>query len=502
MKLHRLLTALLVMTVSTSSALGASAALGVAGVTSSDDGTHLVYEGDTVALESAPGQVVRGESDLSAGTNLSVVVESTGERRFLKTDSATVDQSGEFRASFDLSGVPVGTPLVVRVYRDGDPLATANGSVVDCTDDCATTDTTTEAVETTRNEYDELAFVETTQGEVAHLPVAVGGDDTARLTVGGRNTTYSLTVEVHDGNGDGGVTVRFDTGAIGRDRHVVRAANDSDAVSVTDEQLSSDRSVLDEGEYPMEVSGGLPGEGRDLGVLVVRDTPMDEPGTTGTWSDVSYLVAIPVDSHGDDKGQYAVPNRSVDRLNRSVVTDFGLRDSFERDPFETAPNGTARIELRTDEIRTATVVIGNDSDSYTLSAVVSDGTGDERVVLLFNQTAAVRNGTAPTLTTADDGDEVSVTLERGTPSGDRYGIAAYLGSVDPDAALADGPLNARLFGTSAIRVTDTTARLAVSTETPATSTDDGFPTVVAGAFGLAAVLAVLGVVFLTGIVDL
>lgn len=101
--------------------------------TPSPNGTRIRHDGDTVALAAGPGQVVRGRTDADPGTLLTVRLQSTSdEHPYLRSATVTVDADGAFRAVFDLSELPPGTPFRVVVHREGTNLTTASGEVVNC----------------------------------------------------------------------------------------------------------------------------------------------------------------------------------------------------------------------------------------------------------------------------------------------------------------------------------------------------------------------------------
>lgn len=87
------------------------------------------HDGDRLTLEPAEGQTIQGQTDLAAGTELSVRLRSSGENPFLKSQTATVDESGAFEATFDLSGVEGGTTFDVVVHHDGSRLMNTTGEV-------------------------------------------------------------------------------------------------------------------------------------------------------------------------------------------------------------------------------------------------------------------------------------------------------------------------------------------------------------------------------------
>lgn len=98
--------------------------------TTSERGTHFVTDGDSLTLEADSEQVVRGESDRPTGTNLSVRLRSDTGAKFIYASQATVDESGEFRTTFDLSGISEETEFNASVRAEnGTRLANTTGTV-------------------------------------------------------------------------------------------------------------------------------------------------------------------------------------------------------------------------------------------------------------------------------------------------------------------------------------------------------------------------------------
>lgn len=80
---------------------------------------------DGLVLAPARNQTVTGTVDAEPGTEVVVETKSSGE--FLKTDSTTVGEGGQFRAGFDFSDLPNGTEFDVEVRADGESLTSASG---------------------------------------------------------------------------------------------------------------------------------------------------------------------------------------------------------------------------------------------------------------------------------------------------------------------------------------------------------------------------------------
>lgn len=122
-------------------------AVGAIGTTTAQSGTTIDYEGETLTLNPAAGQTITGTTDIDSGAELSVRLRSSGSNPFLISESATVTDSGTFKATFNLSENPAGTEFTVQVVHDGEELATANGRIVETT--VTATATTTDAPRTT-----------------------------------------------------------------------------------------------------------------------------------------------------------------------------------------------------------------------------------------------------------------------------------------------------------------------------------------------------------------
>lgn len=130
-----------------------------------------------------------------------------------------------------------------------------------------------------------VEVLDVTVGDVAEVPVVFEEGTQATLVVGDAGTEFNATVTVQDGNGDGRVTVRFDTAAAGpAERFAV--ADDADGVSVdrsngTSEQLPSE-------DYGLELL--VEGDSVDNATLLLRDpinrnaTPSPSPTPTATAS--------------------------------------------------------------------------------------------------------------------------------------------------------------------------------------------------------------------------
>lgn len=101
-------------------------------VAAENHSTSLDYDGDALTVESAPEQTIAGETNLSAGTDVTLRLESIDDARpFLKSATATVTENGRFSTAVNMTMVPTGSTFEVTVRHDGDTLALADGEVAE-----------------------------------------------------------------------------------------------------------------------------------------------------------------------------------------------------------------------------------------------------------------------------------------------------------------------------------------------------------------------------------
>jgi len=79
------------------------------------------FDGEAITLSAAPDQEISGQTDLAAGTDVAVRLQSTsGESPFLLRETSTVDENGNFTVSMDLSGVPPNVTAAATLRADGE----------------------------------------------------------------------------------------------------------------------------------------------------------------------------------------------------------------------------------------------------------------------------------------------------------------------------------------------------------------------------------------------
>lgn len=233
------------------------------------DRIDIEYEGDGIRLEAAPNQTITGTTDFEPGTKLRVRVQSH-EVPFLKSRRTSVSSDGSFEISFDLSEVDAPSNVTVTVSTtDGAVSEQVSGRLV-----APGTELADEQVEVPT-----MTTVE--QGEAANLTVTMPAGESVVVEIGDEaETGYSLVVLVEDADGDGEVTLRFDTAAAGTDDPTV-GVGDGDRFEIADPEPRLNDS-LDVGNYDLTAATTIGGDPVSLGTLVINDGSAAETATDRT----------------------------------------------------------------------------------------------------------------------------------------------------------------------------------------------------------------------------
>ncbi|PSP55979.1 hypothetical protein BRC82_03160 [Halobacteriales archaeon QS_1_67_19] len=129
--------------------------------------------------------------------------------------------------------------------------------------------------------------VEIEQNDTATIPVALEGTDAATVRVGSEAVNYYLDVLVVDRDGDGAVTLEFDTATADTDTVVVRAnGSESTGIATVRSEFSPSDSVppLAVGNYPLALYHGNSTD-EELSVGALRITDPATASTTETTDD-------------------------------------------------------------------------------------------------------------------------------------------------------------------------------------------------------------------------
>jgi PGF-CTERM protein len=114
-------------------------------VVAQESSVELATQDERVVVPPAEDATITGTSNLDAGSNLTVRVQSAGDTQpqFLKTQTVAVAENGSFAAPFDFSEQASGDAFAVTVVRDGETVAESEGVVLAPGDASATADAST-----------------------------------------------------------------------------------------------------------------------------------------------------------------------------------------------------------------------------------------------------------------------------------------------------------------------------------------------------------------------
>ncbi|AJF27769.1 hypothetical protein SG26_18640 (plasmid) [Haloarcula sp. CBA1115] len=409
---------------------------------------------DSFPLHSDEQQVITGETTLESGTEMTVRIQSAdASNPFLQQRQVSVQPNGTFVAQFDMSAVPANTSYELSAHVDGDTLFERTGTVAECDSNC--TDPVPDIQTPTETDEDENV-VTVSQGETAEIPVSMTDGGNKTLSVGSEAVNYQINATVSDDDEDGEVLVLFDTAAAGTDAETLSVADDGDSLTVTatEPELPS---TLAPAAYTYRVFDGTTDDSPTVGTLVI------EANETAN-----------------------------EEFEVEETAEFGFEESVTR-----AQQGdTGRIPIVLATADAATVSIGSPATNYEINSTVRDGNGDDRVVLLFDTTAAGHD--EPTLETAADADAVAVESGSEVALDSQLAAASYELSLFRGTEAADEP---DAVGT--LLITDGTNSSAdassdgvdsVTGETPAPGqSQDGDFGIGTGALAVGGILAIAGV---------
>lgn len=274
-----------------------------AGTADGADAT-IFTDGETLLLDPASNQTIRGKTTLEPGTNLSVNVK--GET-FLKTNTVSVSDNQTFGASFDMSGLPE-QEFDIRVYRNETVLTEAEGRVV-CSNDCATKTTSTDGTDRPVDSPAVQAVTEVTQNRTASIKVLFGQAETVSVSIGGPSVNYVVNGTVRDRDGDGSATVLFHTDRAGTDAPTLGVVDNGSTRVVEENSETSLDSPLAPASYDVRLYAGPTTEGEleARGRVVVFANTAADASATATTTSVGTVSAS-----GDANGSTA--DDSGDRL--------------------------------------------------------------------------------------------------------------------------------------------------------------------------------------------
>lgn len=162
-----------------------------------------------------------------------------------------------------------------------------------------------------------VAVAEGRQNDTVSIPVSLDGTDTATVRIGGEQVNYYLDVWVVDRDGDGAVTLQFDTATAGTDAPSVQT-NDSESFAVVRSEFSPSDGVppLAVGSYPLSLYlGNSTADDSELavGTMTLREP---DPETTETSGEAAETTTGPAET--TEK-----PMRSTTTSGTGDVPGFG-----------------------------------------------------------------------------------------------------------------------------------------------------------------------------------
>lgn len=276
--------------------------------------------------ETVPIQVSVGDRDDATvavgGPDVNYRLEATvtdgdGDRKVrlrLNTSAAGHDDAPTLSAAADADSVTVrhetsldaghgaldAAEYPMAVYASattsGEPAARGTLVLHESIDAAASDTPVSDEVEPPAN--DEVGFhesiVRSRVGQRTSFTVATADASAVTLSVGGRESGMAVTATLRDGDGDGEVTLLFDTTAVGdAESPTLAPASDADTIDV--EQDRAETRPIEPGDYDLAIYRGTETDGQpiDIATLVV------EPSTTGTVDDASADSVAPANASGN-----------------------------------------------------------------------------------------------------------------------------------------------------------------------------------------------------------
>ncbi|NHN48737.1 PGF-CTERM sorting domain-containing protein [Halostella sp. JP-L12] len=194
-------------------------------------------------------------------------------------------------------------------------------------------------------------------GDVAEVTVELSNSDQGAITIGDfESDGYQANATVTDGDGDGEVTVRFNTYTAGNtsgnlNSFVVEAADSDDDVTLQNQSALSANALLANTTYDMSVRSGtdVSTDASDVATLNLRSRSTDEltigtaPGSED-FSEASDVVSAISDDNSVAEGDYIVHELDASGLAGIAAENDGLFNAI-------ANNGNITLTVEQDRQR-------------------------------------------------------------------------------------------------------------------------------------------------------
>ncbi|MFB6131031.1 MAG: BGTF surface domain-containing protein [Salinigranum sp.] len=324
------------------------------------------------------------------------------------------------------------------------------------------------------------------RGDVVNVTIDLNASDRAVLTVGGPDVNYVANVSVEDGNGDGQVTVQWNTYAAGstqnlqigaQQRFVFDTASDEDHLTVLGVNTSvaggMDGEMLDPALYPLAVRGGENATGEEDSVAAVdlrqRSTRSLSVWTASSRRTIALNTPSDVQRLTDDGNltradRVALGDLSVFRINASglegaIAVQRGNTPTQRFLNFldSDLANLTVRRQIRENELPAVWKYTGDRT-----TKVVPDPANDTYYVLVKTRRVTAvsdRNATAGEQVNVSDGDRwtANFTVSDGALADGRQSVTGNFTTVDPEINFSETPYNVTASADAVIRGSTTLA---------------------------------------------
>ncbi|WP_276272196.1 DUF7282 domain-containing protein [Haloarcula litorea] len=363
----------------------------------------------TLRLNNLGLEVSADENTFQTDENVTATVESNAIDR--DVDAELVDSNGD-----------VEEEVTVRIDSDGN--AEADFGEIDTGNYTVNATDVNTGVTATSDEFEVVdagdasvsfnqSVVTEQQGDIVEVVVNLQNTDTATVQIGDyTDDNYNITGEVEDGDGDGQVTVEFNSytaGAVSGDEVVSVADSDDEITNVSQGGEFTDVAGRDAGENLLEPS--------DYDLLV------EAGAMTGTTVDDEDAVAtLSLAERSTDATQvWTAPEddlQSLQDAEASEVYDYIAANNLTQAD-TVAQSDTVVVQVQASGLEGALAATADDTtDAYieATGAYDSDSTADP-IQFQFEEVTTAANAVPDTVTVGDlDSDEVSVIYDEANDS--------------------------------------------------------------------------------------
>ncbi|SFR64481.1 DUF7827 domain-containing protein [Halogeometricum limi] len=376
-----------------------------ASITVRDLGLSVDVDDTTIDTDSdVEGTVTANAGDRTVNVKL---LDSDGD----EVENETVELSGQAEADFSFSVSDAGNYTVEATDLDSGVAAESSSVVV------------SKAGEGKASFPNDGKVISEQRGDIANITVNLENADEATLMIGSEDSGFVSNVTVEDGSGDGQVSVLFNTyaatGVSGNADSLYEVADDDDSVESSD--VSEDVStLLDAGEYDLEVRVASGDDTQDVGTLVLEER---ETTSLNSWT-----AADGSEIEDSDDVYAAINNSNITQDDEVAFGDLSVH--------QLEASGLAGALEATDDDTTAAFFALNGS-AYSLTVEQTEaGANREPFMLALGEdnTTVIADAENDTYFIVFDTDEVN-TSDRDLEAGD--GLTANFTVAKDEGNLTD-----------------------------------------------------------------